>query len=111
MLALFRILLMIALAVVTVSTAQHAHAAQQSEAHAAHSGHTHDGEGGHERDCGHDPTVCCPSLSLHCGAAAALQGDMWGVVARLPVAISQCLRESAELIDTLPEFEPPPPRS
>lgn len=109
---LLRILLIIALAVVTVSTAQHVHAGQQSEAHATHSGHAHHGsEPGHEHGGDHDPMSCCPSLSVHCGAGAVLCGETWSPVERLSLAIAQAPRERAELVTTFPESEPPPPRA
>jgi hypothetical protein len=108
--ALLRILLMIALAVVTVSTAQHVDASQP-EAHAAHSGHAHHGSEPHEHGSDHDPTTCCPSLSLHCGAGAVLCGEMWSPVEPLPLAVSRSVRDRSEMAATSPEFEPPPPRS
>jgi hypothetical protein len=109
---LLRILLIVALAVVTVSTRQHAHASPQPEAHAAHSGHAHHAsEPGHEQGSDHDPMTCCPSLSLHCGAGAVLCGELWSPVERLTLAISPSLQDRSEMAATSPEFEPPPPRS
>jgi hypothetical protein len=108
--ALLRILLMVALAVVTVSTAQHLDASQPG-AHAAHSGHAHHGSEPHDPGSDHDPMTCCPSVSIHCGAGAVLCGEAWSPVERLTLAISPSLQDRAERVATIPEFEPPPPRS
>jgi hypothetical protein len=116
MLGVLRVLLIIALAVVAVSTAQHAHADRQLAAHAAQPGHAHDGherghERGHEHGSGHEPATCCPSLSLHCGTGAVLCEETWRPAEPLTLAISQSPQDRLDMDATFPEFEPPPPRS
>lgn len=114
MFALLRVLLMIALAVVTVSTAQHGHAAEQPQVdavHAAHSGHANDVGDGQERGDDHRSMVCCPSVSIHCGAGAVLNAPVWTSVERTLLALSRSPRDKSAPVDILPEFEPPPPRA
>lgn len=112
MMVLLRVLLMIALTVVTAAPL-HVHAAPTDVHHAAASGDVH--EHGPER---HDPggdghsgsMHCCASLSVQCGGPALAQTGHWAPAELRSADLRQVHERHARLRTALPEFEPPPPR-
>src|SRR5690606_28098836 len=81
MLAMLRILLMIALAVVTVAP-HHVHAAPAAAHHALPSGHAHQHGTEQHQDADHQhehsgSMSCCASLSVQCGGAALAEVSQW----------------------------------
>ncbi len=115
MIALFRVLLMIALAVVTVAPS-HAHAAMAAAHHAAPSGHAHQHGTEQHEDSGHEhehsgSISCCSSLSVQCCSAALAYGSQWTPAERRPADIRNWNERRASSAGAVLEFEPPPPRA
>jgi hypothetical protein len=118
MMVVIRLLVLIALAVVSVTPA-HAHGAPAVEHHAISADHAHGSGPGHAHGSdpgelpkhGHDETrLCCASLSIQCGSGALAADGRWSPAEHFPVEIARGWEQLGARDGPLPEFEPPPPR-
>jgi hypothetical protein len=111
MVVFLRALLILALAVVAVAPLD-AHAAPGAAHHGMSAGHAHGSD--HDQapaDERHDSMACCASVSLQCGSAAVIGDGSWTPAELIARDISQARERLARRDGSLPEFEPPPPRS